>query len=205
MLETFLELFGASVFLDPADFGKLCIRLALDLIVATIIVRGIYFPLYRRREYVFVFFMLNIVTLFICTLLRKVPIELGFALGLFAVFGILRYRTEAMRSRDLTYLFAMIGVGIWNGLSNKKISVAELLFVNAVTVAAIFILERASFGGREDEQLVLYDKLELLKPDKQSELIADLQARTGLQVHRVAVGQIDLLRDTAELTVFHRR
>jgi hypothetical protein len=200
-----LELFGASVFLDPADFGKLLTRLVLDLIVATIIVRGIYFPLYRKREYVFVFFMLNIVTLFICTLLRKVPIELGFALGLFAVFGILRYRTEAMRSRDLTYLFALIGVGIWNGLSNKKISVAELLFVNVVTVATIYILERASFGGVEDEQIVLYDKLDLLKPDKLPELLADLKSRTGLNVHRVSIGQIDLLRDTAHLTVFHKK
>jgi hypothetical protein len=200
-----LELFGASVFLDPEDFGKLLTRLVLDLIVATIIVRGIYFPLYRKREYVFVFFMLNIVTLFICTLLRKVPIELGFALGLFAVFGILRYRTEAMRSRDLTYLFALIGVGIWNGLSNKKISVAELLFVNVVTVATIYILERASFGGVEDEQIVLYDKLDLLKPDKMPELLADLKSRTGLKVHRVSIGQIDLLRDTAQLTVFHKK
>lgn len=199
-----LELFGASVFLDPEDFGKLLTRLALDLIVATIIVRGIYFPLYRKREYVFVFFMLNIVTLFICTLLRKVPIELGFALGLFAVFGILRYRTEAMRSRDLTYLFALIGVGIWNGLSNKKISVAELLFVNFVTVATIYILERVSFGGVENEQTVLYDKLDLLKPDKLPELLADLKARTGLNVHRVSVVQLDLLRDTAQLTVFHK-
>lgn len=200
-----LELFGASVFLDPADFGKLLTRLVLDLIVATIIVRGIYFPLYRKREYVFVFFMLNIVTLFICTLLRKVPIELGFALGLFAVFGILRYRTEAMRSRDLTYLFALIGVGIWNGLSNKKISVAELLFVNFVTVATILILERGSFGGVEDEQVVLYDKLDLLKPDRLTELLADLKSRTGLNVHRVSIGQIDLLRDTAHLTVFHKK
>lgn len=200
-----LELFGASVFLDPADFGKLLTRLVLDLIVATIIVRGIYFPLYRKREYVFVFFMLNIVTLFICTLLRKVPIELGFALGLFAVFGILRYRTEAMRSRDLTYLFALIGVGIWNGLSNKKISVAELLFVNFVTVATILILERGSFGGVEDEQVVLYDKLDLLKPDRLTELLADLKSRTGLNVHRVSIGQIDLLRDTAHLIVFHKK
>lgn len=200
-----LELFGASAFLDPEDFGKLLTRLILDLVVATIVIRGVYYPMYRRREYVFVFYMLNVVTLFICTLLRKVPMELGFALGLFAVFGILRYRTEAMRSRDLTYLFVLIGVGIWNGLSNKKISVAELLFVNIVTVLMIVFLERASFGGIEDEQLVLYDKLDLLNPTKMSDLIADLKTRTGLNIHRVSVGQIDLLRDTAQLTVFHRR
>jgi hypothetical protein len=199
-----LELFGAGAFLDVEDFGKLLTRLVLDLLVATIVIRGVYYPMYRRREYVFVFYMLNLVTLFICTLLRKVPMELGFALGLFAGFGMLRYRTEAMRSRDLTYLFVLIGVGIWNGLSNKKISVSELLFVNLITVLAIVILERASFGGIEDEQLVLYDKLDLLRPEKRTELIADLHLRTGLKIHRVSVGQIDLLRDTAHLTVFHR-
>src|SRR5687768_4026444 len=105
-----LDLFGASEWLDSVDFGRLITRLILDIIVATVIIRGVYYPAYRRREYVFVFYMLNIVTLLICILLRKVPIELGFALGLFAVFGILRYRTEAMRSRDLAYLFVLIGI-----------------------------------------------------------------------------------------------
>lgn len=200
-----LELFGANLFYDASDFGKLLARLVLDLLVVTAIVRGIYFPLYRRREYVFVFFLLNIVTLFICTLLRKVPIELGFALGLFAVFGILRYRTEAMRTRDLTYLFVVIGVAIWNGLSNKKISVAELLLVNFATVLAIWVLEHTSLGGMEEEQLVLYDKLELIKPERRPELVADLCSRTGLDVHRVSVRHIDLLKDTAQLAVFIRR
>jgi hypothetical protein len=200
-----LELFGATLFFDAGDFAKLLTRLVLDLAVVTLVVRVMYFPLYRRRDYVFVFYLLNIVTLFICTLLRKVPIELGFALGLFAVFGILRYRTEAMRSRDLTYLFVVIGIAIWNGLSNKKISVAELLLVNVVTVLAIYVLEHTSVGGLEEEQTVLYDKLDLIKPERHAELLADLRARTGLDVNRVSVCQIDLLKDTAQLSIFIRR
>lgn len=197
------ELFNADKFWDPDDFGKLLVRLVLDLLVTTFIVKLIYYRKYRRKEYVFVFYLLNIVTLFICVLLRKVPIELGFALGLFAVFGILRYRTEAMRSRELTYLFVVIGVAIWNGLSNKKISVSELFLVNIVTAATIFILERSRMGG-EDEQIVLYDRIDLLAPERREELVADLTKRTGLNVRRVEVGQIDLLRDTANITVFFR-
>ncbi|MCG5055289.1 MAG: DUF4956 domain-containing protein [Myxococcales bacterium] len=197
------ELFNADKFWDPDDFGKLLVRLVLDLLVTTFIVKLIYYRKYRRKEYVFVFYLLNIVTLFICVLLRKVPIELGFALGLFAVFGILRYRTEAMRSRELTYLFVVIGVAIWNGLSNKKISVSELFLVNIVTAATIFLLERSRMGG-EDEQIVLYDRIDLLAPERREELVADLTKRTGLNVRRVEVGQIDLLRDTANITVFFR-
>lgn len=197
------ELFNADKFWDPDDFGKLLVRLVLDLLVTTFIVKLVYYRKYRRKEYVFVFYLLNIVTLFICVLLRKVPIELGFALGLFAVFGILRYRTEAMRSRELTYLFVVIGVAIWNGLSNKKISVSELFLVNIVTAATIFLLERSRMGG-EDEQIVLYDRIDLLAPERREELVADLTKRTGLNVRRVEVGQIDLLRDTANITVFFR-
>jgi len=139
-----------------------------------------------------------------CLLLRKVPMELGFALGLFAVFGILRYRTEEIRMRDLTYLFIMIGIGIINGVANKKVSTVELLTVNVVIVGLTALLELPRSARRFGSTPMLYDNLALLRPDQQEQLYADLSQRTGLAVVRVQVHRIDFLRDAAEITVFYR-
>jgi hypothetical protein len=129
--------------------------------------------------------------------------ELGFALGLFAVFGMLRYRTEEIRMRDLTYLFIVIGLGILNGVANKKISLAELLAVNGVIVMATALLELYPRGRTERSTPFVYDNLALLRPGREAELLADLRARTGLEVVRVEVQRVDLLRDAAELVVHH--
>ena len=125
------ELFGTEAFFDD-DLWKLLMRLALDLGITSLVVMWVYYRLYKNREFVFTYYIFNIITFTMCVLLRKVPMELGFALGLFAVFGILRYRTEPVRIKDLTYMFIVIGLGIVNGIANKKISGAELLTVNAL-------------------------------------------------------------------------
>ncbi|HUH00400.1 MAG TPA: DUF4956 domain-containing protein [Kofleriaceae bacterium] len=199
------ELFGSKYLLDPQDLGKLFARLAVDLVFAFLIIRVVYFRLYRNREYIFTLFMFNIITFSMCFLLRKVPIELGFALGLFAVFGILRYRTEPIRIRDLTYLFIVIGLGILNALSNKKISVSELVAVNAIIAGATMILELGQAKNRSHSTPILYDNLELLKPGRHQDMLDDLRERTGLHVIRVEVNRIDMLRDAAELTIFYDR
>jgi hypothetical protein len=199
-----LELWGADSFLDAADFGRLVVRMGFDLLVVLAIVRGIYLRRYRQQEFVLTYFLFNLITFSLCHILRQVPIELGFALGLFAVFGILRYRTEAIRIRDLTYLFIVIGIGILNAVANEKISVAELLLVNGAIVGATGALEAGVFGGGEEARFIVYDRVDLLHPDRQGELLADLRGRLGVDVHRVAVGQVDLLRDTVQLTAYYR-
>ena len=198
-----VELLGAEVFFNAADFGILLSRLALNLAFVFVLVRLIYYPIYKRRDYVFTYFMFNVITFLLCLLLRKVPIELGFALGLFAVFGILRYRTEPIGIRDLTYLFISIGIALINALANKIVSVADLLFVNSVIVGMPYVLERAFMAGDGGEKRVRYDRLELLKPGQEDALLTDLRERTGLEVRRVRILRMDLLRDTAELTVFY--
>ena len=136
-------------------------------------------------------------------LLRKVPIELGFALGLFAVFGIMRYRTEAIRIRDLTYLFIVVGLALLNALANKRVSVVELLFINFAIVSVTALLEYSPSVGREASKLVRYDRLELLGPTHELEMLEDLRTRTGYPVERFTVDRVNLLRDTAEVTVFY--
>jgi len=129
---------------------------------------------------------------------------MGFALGLFAVFGILRYRTEEIRMRDLTYLFIVLGVGILNGVANKKVSFAELIAVNLVIVGVTAVLELTARARGHGSTPILYDKLELLGPGREKELHHDITARIGLPVFRVHVHRVDLLRDAAELTAYYR-
>lgn len=201
MMEQLLEAFGANRFFDAEDFTKLLFRLLVDLAAAWIVIRVIYVRLYRWNEHVFTYFAFNLVTFSLCFLLRKVPIELGFALGLFAVFGILRYRTEPIRIRDLTYLFVVIGLAILNAVANKKVSVVELLSINAIIILTTYLIEYRGRGNSREFRSVVYDDLELIQPGRENDLFADLYARTGLRVVRYDVESVDLLRDVARLRV----
>lgn len=200
-----LEYLGMEKLVDPGDLVRLIFRTMFDLFFATLVIRGVYRRLYGRNEYVFTYFAFNIITFTLCFLLRKVPIELGFALGLFAVFGVLRYRTEAIGIRDLTYLFIVIGIAIVNAVANKKVSLAELALVNVVIVASTALLELPFFGGKEENQRITYDNIELVRGQDREALLADLRERTGLDVLRVTIRRLDLLRDTAELTIYYER
>src|SRR5688572_5554343 len=140
-------------------------RLLVDLVFAVIVVRLVYYRLYRKRDYVFTYLLLNLVTFSLAYLLSAVRIELGFALGLFAVFGILRYRTEAIAVRDLTYLFVVIGIALLNALAAGGVGTVELLVVNTAIALTVCILEVVPFSGREQSRQVLYDRVDLLGPD----------------------------------------
>jgi hypothetical protein len=195
--------FGTDQVVNWPDFIKLCTRFGVDLGFAGIVVYLVYFRLYGGREFAFTYMVFNIITFSLCALLRKVPMEIGFALGLFAVFGMLRYRTEEIRMRDLTYLFIVIGLGILNGVANKKVSLFELLAVNGVIVG-ITLLELRKNTRRHGTTPMLYDNLNLLRPGEQAALHADVAARTGLDVIKVQVNRIDMIRDAAEITVHYR-
>ena len=195
------EMFGLSEFFDASDYIKLLMRLTLNVGFAWIVIRGIHYRLYRNRDMAFTYLLFNVITFALCYLLRKVPIELGFALGLFAVFGILRYHTEPIRTRDLTYLFVMIGLAILNAVANKKVSFAELVTIDLVIVSLTWLMAYSLASKREESHKVVYDNLELLKPGKREALFADLTERTGMEVIWVDVGDLNLLRDTARLTI----
>jgi len=195
------EIFGLKELFDTDDYIKLVMRLFLNVGFAWIVIRAIHYRLYRNRDMAFTYLLFNVITFALCFLLRKVPIELGFALGLFAVFGILRYRTEPIRTRDLTYLFVVIGLAILNAVANKNISLAELVTINLVIVGLTWLMACAPGSKREETHEVVYDNLELLKPGRREALFADLTERTGLEVTWVDVGDLNLLRDTARLTI----
>jgi hypothetical protein len=197
------ELFGVAVFPNWASFNSLMARFFLDLLFTVIAVRVVYSRLYLQRDYIFTYLLLNVVTFFVAYLLSESPIGLGSAFGLFAVFGILRYRTEAIQVRNLTYLFVVIGVALLNALTNDQISLVELVTVNAIIVGSVCVLEASSFSRREESRQVLYDRLDLLGPATQSQLLEDLRTRTRLPVERFVIGDVDLLRDSAGITVYY--
>jgi hypothetical protein len=131
--------------------------------------------------------------------------EMGFALGLFAVFGILRYRTEAIPIRQMTYLFIVIGISMINALSNKSVSIFEVLFTNGLITLITYLIDRLWFQTIEEKKSIVYEKIELIKPKNKQELIKDLKERTGLPIHEVKVDKIDFLRDTAAVTIYYNR
>ena len=199
-----MELYGIDFF-DLEDFSKLLFKFGINFIFLIIIVRLIYYRVKDDKDYVFTYIMFNILTFFICFLLRKVPMQMGFALGLFAVFGILRYRTEAIPIRQMTYLFIVIGISMINALSNKSISIFEVLFTNGLIALITYLRDRLWFQTIEEKKNIIYEKIELIKPEKKQELIKDLKERTGLPIHEVKVDKIDFLKDTAAVTIYYNR
>ena len=199
-----MEIYGIALF-DLEDLTKLLFKFGINFIFLIVIVRLIYYKIRDDKDYVFTFIMFNILTFFICFLLRKVPMQMGFALGLFAVFGILRYRTEAIPIRQMTYLFIVIGISMINALSNKSISIFELLFTNGFITLITYLIDSVWFQSIEESKNILYEKIELIKPEKESEMIEDLKQRTGLPIHAVKVEKIDFLRDTASIKIFYNR
>ena len=199
-----MELYGIDFF-DLEDFSKLLFKFGINLFFLIIIVRLIYYRVKDDKDYVFTYIMFNILTFFICFLLRKVPMQMGFALGLFAVFGILRYRTEAIPIRQMTYLFIVIGISMINALSNKSISIFEVLFTNGIIALITYLIDRLWFQTVEERKNIVYEKIELIKPENKQELIKDLKERTGLPIHEVKVDKIDFLKDTATITIYYNQ
>jgi hypothetical protein len=198
-----MEFLDVELF-NQKDLFKLFIRFLIDFSFTFVIIRVLYFAANRRKDYLFTFFIFNLLTFFICFLLRKVPMELGFALGLFAVFGILRYRTEPIPIKEMTYLFIVIGLAMINALANKKISWAELMFVNSTILLVTLSFEKLWFNNEVQTKNIVYERIDLIKTKNRLEMIRDLRERTGLDIVKVQIGKIDFLRDVATVTIFFK-
>lgn len=186
-------------------FDKLNIQFVLRLLInistAIVIIRTIYYRYYRRADLFLTFFSFNITIFLITFLLNKVEMTMGAAFGLFAVFSMLRYRTENIAAKDMTYLFIVIAVGLIMAISKGEWY--ELLAVGAIIVLCVLLLESNWLIRREYSQQLYYEKIELVHLDKRKELLEDLKARTGLNIHRMDILEIDLLKDAARITVYY--
>lgn len=195
------KVFGMELF--HADLWELFFKFGINLFVIFILIRVIYFPIHRKKDHLFTYFVFNVLIFFLCILLNSVKLSIGFAFGLFAIFGILRYRTEQIPMKEMTYLFTAISLAVINALVSKRVSVAELAFTNTMILVTILALERLWLTRYEANQTIVYEKIDLVKPENRELLKADLEERLGLRVARIEVGRIDLLRDTAMLRVYY--
>ena len=201
ILLTDIELFGSDFF-DKKDFFELLVKAVFNFLVIGYIVRYLYYPATKNKDYLFTYLLISVTVFFLCFLLENVKLELGFALGLFAIFGIIRYRTDPIPIKEMTYLFIVIGVSVINALANKKISHSELLFTNFIIIAVTYALEKIWLLKHETRKTITYEKIELIVPGRKQELLDDLKLRTGLNITRVEIRRLDFLRDTAQLRIF---
>ena len=185
------------------DFIKLAFRFLINLLAILLIARTIYYPLAKRKDYLFTYIMISILVFFICFTLKKFELGLGMALGLFAIFGIIRYRTDPIPIKEMTYLFIVIGISVINALANKKMSYAELLLTNSIIVFATYGMERLWLLKHESRKVITYEKIDLIVPENHVLLKEDLEKRTGLKINRLEIGKINFLNDTAQIFIHY--
>jgi hypothetical protein len=190
-------------FFDLPNFLELIGRFALNMAVILILVRWLYYSNTRRKDYLFTYILISSLIFLLCYLLASVKLQIGFALGLFAIFGIIRYRTSSIPIKEMTYLFLIIGVSIINALADTKTSVVEVLFTNFVIIVITFCMEKMWLLKHELSKIIIYEKIEMIKPENHQELLNDLKERTGIKnIKRVDIGKIDFLKDTCRIQIF---
>ena len=206
------DLFGVTLF-DPQQFISLVIRFIINLVVVVFISRYFYYPHSRRRDYMFIFILMAMSILLLVSLMEGGGMELGAAMGLFAIFGIMRFRTEAVPIREMTYLFMLIAVSVINAVAQGDyhpkamywdgVGIVTIIFVNLVFVLMAWLFESSKIMSDSCSKYIKYDNVNLIAPERRAELKADLEKRTGLKIERIEVGMIDFLKDAVLIRIFY--
>ena len=198
---------------------ELAIRFFINLLVCWVLVQFFYYRKSRRRDYYFTFMVFSSAMLMLLYIMGNVEVGVGLTLGLFAIFGVIRYRTETVPIREMTYLFVIIALAAVNGLAPVyKLAgaasanphyvlsggtVGIMALSNALVIALVWVLESGKMLKHTSAKLVLYDRIELIVPERREELIADLEKRIGLKVEGVEIGHVDFLKDAAFIKVYY--
>ncbi len=191
-------------FIDTVHVKELLLAFLINLISILIIVRCLYYPKCKRGEFFFTYVLIAISTFMLIYVLGDVKLKAGIALGLFAIFSIIRYRTEQVAIREMTYLFIIIALSAINGLIVSELSIGEVIIINLLFILSIWICESKLLISHYSYKVIKYDNVNLITPDKREELIADLEKRTGLKIEKVEVGAIDFLKDAAIVKMYYR-
>jgi len=188
--------------------GKIGMRLLIDVAATFVLIRMIYFPLYKHRELFFTFFIFNLIIFLISFLLNKVDLSMGAAFGLFAVFSMLRYRTEDISIKDMTYLFLCIAIGLVSAVTKIKDAPDSLEYIflggiNIIILVITYLLESKLLMKKEMAKVIIYENIELIQADKKEDMLADIRKRTGINVHRYSIQKIDFLKDAAQMKIYY--
>ncbi len=196
------EIMNSWVFYHE-DALALLIRLVVNISVLTLLIRYLYYPKTKRKDYLFTYYLIGTITFFLCFGLKKLDIDTGMGLGLFAIFGIIRYRTDAIEIKEMTYLFLIIGISVVNSLASNQISLVEVIIINAFVILLTFVLENLWLVKHETRKTINYERIDLITPDKYEEMKEDLKKRTGIAINRFEIGKIDFLTDTAQIRIYY--
>ena len=204
--DTELAASGLDAVLKMAS--KISWRLVIDISSVVILIRFIYYPIYKHRDLFFTFFIFNLIIFLISFLLNKVELSMGAAFGLFAVFSMLRYRTEDISIKDMTYLFLVIALGLVSAVIKVKNAddIFEnlfLIFINGIVLLITYLLESSVLMKKETMKQLTYENIELIKPERREDLINDLKTRTGINIHRLSIHKIDFLKDSAVIKIYY--
>lgn len=206
------NLIGLTLF-DPQHFISLIVRFIINLVVVSIIARCFYFPRSHRRDYMFIFILMSMSIFLLVSLMEGDGMNLGAAMGLFAIFGIMRFRTEAVPIREMTYLFMLIAVSVVNALGKAEyhpkadywdgFGIVTIVFVNLAFLCMVWLFEGSKLVNTMCSKYIKYDNVALIAPEKREELKADLEKRTGLKILRIEVGMIDFLKDSCLIRIYY--
>lgn len=189
-------------FIDVPSLSQMLARFLINIFFVFILIQFFYYRKSRRLDYYFTFTLISISIFFLIYLLGSVKIKVGMALGLFAIFGIIRYRTETIPVREMTYMFVIISLSVINAIAGN-LSLMELFATNLIYIIAVWIVESVRGGLRHlASKIILYDRVDNIKPEQRRELIEDLKKRTGLNIIKVDVGAVNYLQDTVMLKIY---
>jgi hypothetical protein len=182
---------------------SLSLSFGLQLSVLIALVFGIYYTTFRKKNFVFTFFLIGIIVFFLSFIMSKLELNLGFGLGLFAIFGIIRYRTDLIPIREMTYLFVIIGLSVLNGINTSALSLLEAVLLNATVIIIVFVFEKILDLKTESSKVITFDRLDLLKPGSEIELINELKERTGISFEKVEIIKYNLVKQNALIKAYY--
>ncbi|NJB83063.1 DUF4956 domain-containing protein [Wenyingzhuangia aestuarii] len=196
-----MEIYNMPIFDD--DFYKMLFKFCINISFLTIIIRGLYYKKAKNKEYFFTYYMISVIVFFLCFTLKKFELDLGMALGLFAIFGIIRYRTNSIDIKEMTYLFVVIGVSVINSLANKKMSYLELFMANLLIILVLWLTEWFWSLKHQVSRKITYEVLENLKPENYQLLKDDLEEKTGLSIEKIKIHEVNFRRKFANITIYY--
>ena len=193
-----------SLILSSDTVWGILLRFSINVVFIIVLVWVIYFRYTKKEKFLFTYFLIGVVVFFVSSIMRRVDIGLGLAFGLFAIFGILRFRTRNFSMKDMSYLFATIGISVINSLGMRVLPLTGILAINLIIIISAFVLEKILCINMFMKHSIVYDKLDLLRPENQNKLIKDVSARTGRTILRISVQKIDYKKDVAELDIYFK-
>lgn len=200
-----MDNFSLETFISTDNLWSILVRFAINFIVLFILVKGLYYRYSKKEEYLFSFFLMGIMIFFICSILKTVDIQLGMALGLFAVFAILRFRTVNFSVKEMTYIFAIIGIALINSQANVPPPVIGAITINTIILVSVYILEEYLKRKALQSHILIYNKTDLLKPKLHQELLQDIASQTGYKIEKVIIRKVDIAKGNAEIEIYYRR